>query len=439
MAVRPRRFKTRHVAIVSLLTAIVLFRKWLYCIGVVIHCFATWNVRPINYIGSHADGFPLDLVDLPPAAALNVSALLAARHTAATASRQADLELANAYIAKTETDLKWGPAVTEAEMVVPPILHQIMLGMKGPVPPKWTEAANACTAIHPHWTLMVWNDAAAEEFIKVEHSWFYETWINYRYNIQKADSLRYLVLYTYGGTYLDMDLQCLRPLDPFRKFEFLANAAHPVGVSNGFIMTAPKSPFMAQLVENLKLFNRFFFTAYPTVMFSTGCMYVSAQHAIAQNREPLKVLGGQHNRLNGAVTTPLFKHLGASSWHRGDAKLFVTIGKIIKAIMTVGQEDHSSPSSSSLPPASSASPSSSHADHVADPHSRRRHRSISALSIFPISAFTLAFVACFRFIYMRRRRAQRAAAAATAVHQPKKFVPATESLEVEKRCPLDSV
>ncbi|KAJ3148666.1 hypothetical protein HDU89_004516 [Geranomyces variabilis] len=429
LAVRPRRFKTRHVAILTLLTAILLFRKWLYCIGVVIHCFATWNVRPINYIGSNGDGFPLDLVDLPPAANLNVTDLLAARRIAATASRQAELELANQQIARIDAELKWGPEVAEAEMVVPPILHQIVLGMKGPIPTKWTEAANACTAIHPHWTVMVWDDAAAQEFIKVEHSWFYDTWINYRYNIQKADSLRYLVLYTYGGTYLDMDLQCLRPLDPFRKFEFLANAAHPVGVSNGFIMTAPKSKFMAQLVENLKLFNRFFFTAYPTVMFSTGCMYVSAQHAIAENREPLKVLGGQHNRLNGAVTTPLFKHLGASSWHRGDAKLFVTLGKIIKAIMTVGHDDPSQ-----HPP---LSPDQQQLPHLADAGSRRRYRSISVLSIFPISAFTLAFVACFRFIYMRRRRAHRAAA---AVHpQSLKSATATDALVVEKRCPMDSV
>ncbi|KAJ3184950.1 hypothetical protein HDU87_002516 [Geranomyces variabilis] len=433
LAVRPRRFKSRHVAVLALLSAILLFRKWLYCIGVVIHCFATWNIRPINYIGSHADGFPLDLLDLPPPADLNVTDLLAARHAAATASRQSDLEAANQHIARIDAELKWGPDVAEAEMVVPPILHQIVLGMTGPTPPKWTEAANACTAIHPHWTVMVWNDAAAEEFIKVEHSWFYDTWINYRYNIQKADSLRYLVLYTYGGTYLDMDLQCLRPLDPFRKFEFLANAAHPVGVSNGFIMTAPKSKFMAQLVENLKLFNRFFFTAYPTVMFSTGCMYVSAQHAIADNREPLKVLGGQHNRLNGAVTTPLFKHLGASSWHRGDAKLFVTLGKIIKAIMTVGQDEPPQ-----QPPL--LSPDQHHQQQPpqhADTMSRRRQRSLSVLSIFPISAFTLAFVACFRFIYMRRRRAQRAAAAAHPLSL--KSATATDALVVEKRCPMDSV
>ncbi|KAI8593005.1 nucleotide-diphospho-sugar transferase [Geranomyces variabilis] len=429
LAVRPRRFKTRHVAILTLLTAVLLFRKWLYCIGVVIHCFATWNLRPINYIGSNGDGFPLDLLDLPPAANLNVTDLLAARRIAATASRQAELELANQHIARIDAELKWGPDVAEAEMVVPPILHQIVLGMKGPIPTKWTEAANACTAIHPHWTVMVWDDAAAQEFIKVEHSWFYDTWINYRYNIQKADSLRYLVLYTYGGTYLDMDLQCLRPLDPFRKFEFLANAAHPVGVSNGFIMTAPKSKFMAQLVENLKLFNRFFFTAYPTVMFSTGCMYVSAQHAIAENREPLKVLGGQHNRLNGAVTTPLFKHLGASSWHRGDAKLFVTLGKIIKAIMTVGHDDP--------PQHPPLSPDQQQQPHLADAGSRRRYRSISVLSIFPISAFTLAFVACFRFIYMRRRRAHRAAAAAHP--QSLKSAAATDALVVEKRCPMDSV
>ena len=34
------------------------------------------------------------------------------------------------------------------------------------------------------------------------------------------------------------------------------------------------------------------------------------------------------HRLNGDVVTPLFHHLGASSWHSFDAALIVSIGRI---------------------------------------------------------------------------------------------------------------
>ncbi|KAJ3015880.1 hypothetical protein HKX48_004328 [Thoreauomyces humboldtii] len=338
---RSRRIRARHLYLATALSLLVLFRKWLYCITIVLHCFATWNIRTVNNIGTHDDGFPLDLGGLPPPPDLNITALVAARRTLAESHLTSKVSpgqaiAAQAAILEAEDALSWGPSVPESELIVPPILHQIILGMKDPVPPKWTEASESCRAIHPHWTFMEWNDQSAEEFILREHAWFHATWKSYRYTIQKADSLRYLVLYTYGGTYLDMDLACLRPLDPLRKFQFVANAAHPVGVSNGFLMVPTRSPFMQQLVGNLVLFNHFYMSAYPTVMFSTGCMYVSSHHAIYPDRDQLKVLGGERNRLNGIAVTPLFKHLGASSWHQGDAKMFVKMGKIIKSVPIFG-------------------------------------------------------------------------------------------------------
>ena len=36
------------------------------------------------------------------------------------------------------------------------------------------------------------------------------------------------------------------------------------------------------------------------------------------------------HRLNGDVVTPLFHHLGASSWHSFDAALIVSLGRIDK-------------------------------------------------------------------------------------------------------------
>ncbi|KAI8921446.1 nucleotide-diphospho-sugar transferase [Powellomyces hirtus] len=396
--------------------------------SVVIHCFVTWNLREVNYVGLHNDGFPLNLDGLPPAPDVNITALIAARRTVAEARLtssvpKAQIEQAKAFIFSAEKELKWGPEDPEAEMIIPPILHQIVVGMKGPTPQKWIDASDACKAIHPDWTTMTWDDAAAEEFIQKEYPWFFKTWMNYRYNIQKADSLRYLVLFTYGGTYMDMDLQCLRPLDPLRKFPFLSNAAHPVGVSNGFLMSPPKSVFVGHLVENLEYFNRFFFSAYPTVMFSTGCMYVSAQHAIYAYRNQLKTLGGDHNRINGAATTPLFRHLGASSWHQGDAKLFVQLGKILKKVPIFGSEAKNPnggvpPTTPALPHGSTAAPTPS----------------VPLLPFVLLSLAVVACVACFKFGYLRRRRSPRVAGSPTGC-----CLSPTKAVCEEKCCKTDDV
>jgi hypothetical protein len=55
-------------------------------------------------------------------------------------------------------------------------------------------------------------------------------------------------------------------------------------------------------------------------------------HALQKDRSELRILSGTRRNpnlhaLNGDVETPLFHHLGASSWHSFDAFLIVSIGK----------------------------------------------------------------------------------------------------------------
>src|SRR5687767_14922988 len=52
------------------------------------------------------------------------------------------------------------------------------------------------------------------------------------------------------------------------------------------------------------------------------------------NRTDLKVLAGPEDNielhsLNGRVSTPLFDHLGSSSWHSHDAALVILAGKLV--------------------------------------------------------------------------------------------------------------
>lgn len=75
---------------------------------------------------------------------------------------------------------------------------------------------------------------------------------------------------------MDMDLFCVRPLTPLRQFDFVAAAANPSGLSNGFIMSKPRLPFMAEVIQSLKPYDLSWFNLpYVTVSFSTGCHYLS--------------------------------------------------------------------------------------------------------------------------------------------------------------------
>jgi inositol phosphorylceramide mannosyltransferase catalytic subunit len=217
--------------------------------------------------------------------------------------------------------------------LVPAILHHIVIGdIDLKQRPAWLNARQACLKWHPNYEYRLWNDSSAEELIKNEYPWLLETWRSYTYPIQRADSLRYLVLYRYGGIFLDMDLHCRRSLGPLRRFEFVSPAAYPVGISNGFLMTSAKHPFIKALVDQLPLFNRNFLLPYATVMFSTGCMYLSAQYSLHYHQYNLRILDYDLHRLSGRTKTPLFQHDGSSSWHAGDASFIRAANAILKIL-----------------------------------------------------------------------------------------------------------
>ena len=215
--------------------------------------------------------------------------------------------------------------------VVPAIIHHILIGdIDLKTRPGWIAAQQACLQWHPGYEYKFWNDTTAEELIRTHYPSFLSIWKNYPYAIQRADSLRYLVLHHYGGIFLDLDLHCRRSLGPLRRFEFISPSAHPVGISNGFLMVSARHPFFQVLVEQLPLFNRNFLLPYATVMFSTGCMYISAQYSLYPDRCHLRLLDYKQHRLSGRRSTPLFHHHGSSSWHANDASFIKMADNILK-------------------------------------------------------------------------------------------------------------
>ncbi|KAK3369432.1 glycosyltransferase family 32 protein [Lasiosphaeria ovina] len=216
---------------------------------------------------------------------------------------------------------------------VPPVLHHISLGTGAAAHSRWMTVRQDCLDIHPGWEAFLWTDETANTFVRDHYPELKDMWESYPYPIQKIDALRYMVLYHYGGVVLDMDLQCKRALGPLRRFEFVAPEAHPAGFSIGFMMASKRNEFVGNLVANLRRYNRhWIFLPYPTVMFSTGCHYASTIHAFQRDRSTLKILAGTKDNfrmhsLNGPVSTPIFNHLGSSSWHSYDAALIVTLGR----------------------------------------------------------------------------------------------------------------
>lgn len=253
---------------------------------------------------------------------------------------QAYLKIADwAYI--TEDEVPWNPTMSTANAsraneIVPRILHQTW--KTDVLPKEWVGASQACRDMHPDYEYMLWTDAKSRQLIADHYPWFLSTFDGYKYKIQRADAIRYFVLHHFGGVYMDLDMGCLRPMDPLLQFQVILPKTIPVGVSNDLMTSTPGHPFMEQVTRGLITFDINYILNYPTVMFTTGPMFMSAQYGFYTAAHPPtpqnpggevrilpKSLYGK-NAKPGEAPHSFFEHYYASSWHSDDAWLWTFLG-----------------------------------------------------------------------------------------------------------------
>lgn len=90
-------------------------------------------------------------------------------------------------------------AAVNSSFPIPPIIHNIFIGDPQIYRSTWDEARVSCREQHPDYKFEIWDELRANEFVKREFPAVWPTWNGYKYPIQRADSLRYLVLFHYGG------------------------------------------------------------------------------------------------------------------------------------------------------------------------------------------------------------------------------------------------
>lgn len=89
-------------------------------------------------------------------------------------------------------------------MNYPKIIHQTYKTTN--LPEHWKISKLKWKEFHPDYTYMFWTDEDIREYIKTNYPQYLHIHDNYKYNIQRADMIRYFILYDFGGIYCDLDL-----------------------------------------------------------------------------------------------------------------------------------------------------------------------------------------------------------------------------------------
>lgn len=219
--------------------------------------------------------------------------------------------------------------------LIPKIIHQTYKTKD--IPEHWKAGQQACIDLHPDYEYKLWTDDIMEEFMEKEYPWFLETYLSYGENIQRADAIRYFILYHYGGIYIDLDDGCQRKLDPLLRYPSFFRKTSPLGISNDVIGSAQGHPLMLKLTKKLKGYNiNYFNVPYWTIMASTGPMFVSMiweQYKRNDGGKDYKIL--QPHQYKNSLGS-FFKISEGSSWHSSDSNFIFKMGAHILGCVVFG-------------------------------------------------------------------------------------------------------
>ena len=116
---------------------------------------------------------------------------------------------------------------------------------------------------HPTFTYELWDDAQNRAFVEKEFPWFLPTYDGYDREIKRADAIRYMYLYKFGGIYADMDFECLQSLEPLlRSYQGSADVLlgsmettwthRRHSIPNAILISKPQQDFWLTLLKALE-------------------------------------------------------------------------------------------------------------------------------------------------------------------------------------------
>lgn len=136
-------------------------------------------------------------------------------------------------------------------MSIPHTLHQIWYQGGDKLPLKYRRYRTTWQQHHPDWTCRLWDAESLRAHIAQHQAWLLPIYDAFPHDIQRIDCARYCVLATLGGVYVDVDIECLRPID-----ELLAGRelllSDTQGYNNALIGSAPHHPLWETVFRYLE-------------------------------------------------------------------------------------------------------------------------------------------------------------------------------------------
>lgn len=115
-----------------------------------------------------------------------------------------------------------------------------------------------CKSLHPDCEYRLWTDEDNLILIRTQFPEMLSFYQALPYPIMRADVIRYLYMYVFGGIYMDMDYEMIRPFDlwdyecilPYNRN--IRSGDEYDGIGNCIFASRPKHPFWLYLVRTIE-------------------------------------------------------------------------------------------------------------------------------------------------------------------------------------------
>lgn len=110
--------------------------------------------------------------------------------------------------------------------MIPQLIHQIWFQGKDKMPDHLNKYNKSWIKNNPDYVVLVWDEKTIQKEVDI----FFDPEVrdmynSYPYMIQKIDLAKYIILYKYGGVYIDMDTNCLQRIKPsfFQNYDIIVS------------------------------------------------------------------------------------------------------------------------------------------------------------------------------------------------------------------------
>lgn len=134
--------------------------------------------------------------------------------------------------------------------MIPKIIHACWFGGK-PIPEEHQKYIEGWRTLHPDWEIKIWTE---ENFFKdyLDDSLFVKESIEKKIWGFFSDYARMVLLKTFGGVYLDTDVELLKPLDEFLNADLFMGYIFDCSIGTAVIGASKNNPIITEWIDVLE-------------------------------------------------------------------------------------------------------------------------------------------------------------------------------------------